>query len=165
MLWAVPFAVALCAGFYYAMEKGGGAERCTIGILLAVWVGTVATNFYTGLAAPYMAYAALDVAALALLYDQQRRNWQWIPAALFTAMLLTHLLYWGVSTVAVAPSAFAYQSIIAVLAYAQIASVIWASHERSRVREGRNLGKLGHWALADTWLFVRAPHHSANAES
>lgn len=157
MLWAVPFAAALCLGAFYAIRYGARAERCTMAVLVVVWVQTVAANIMTGLAAPIVHYVTFDIMAALMLFVSQSgvhgRNWQWIPVALFGAMCVAHFAFWREGHAGGSPSPFVYQSLLALFGYMQIASVIWASREAERVRRGANLGRLSNWAVSTSWVY------------
>jgi hypothetical protein len=165
MIYAVLFACALTAGWAAAWKSGGAAERETMCLLTLIWVGSGISNWATGLAAPTLFYAALDIFAVGWLLYHQRRNWQWIPAGLFASMMLTHFVFWsGTNGGLIIEASRPYQDILAVLAYAQIVSVGWACHERARERAGQP-SRLGGWALATGWVFVRRLGNGNHARS
>jgi len=167
MLWAVAFAVVLCLGAYYAVKHGARAERCTMGVLMVVWVQTLAANEMSGSPAPFRLYATFDIMAAMMLFVSQSgvhgRNWQWIPVALFGAMCLAHFAFWREAHIGGTPSPFAYQSILALLGAMQIASVIWGSREAARVRRGANLGRLSNWAVSTNWVYRGSLARASNA--
>lgn len=169
MLWAVPFGIALCIGAFYAVDKGGRAERCTMAVLAMVWVQTVMVNVFSGHPAPLVYYALFDIVAALTLFVSQTsshgRNWQWIPVGLFAGMCLAHTVFWAMTTYGSTPSAFAYQSTIAVLAYLQIASVIFAARNHDYARRGGNLSGLDYWALSDSWVYRGSTSRKHNAEA
>jgi hypothetical protein len=134
-------------------------------LLTCIWAGTIGANLMTGSVAPIEFYAPLDLFGLIWLWRHQRRNWQWIPAGLYAAMLLTHVIFWsGTHTGSLVYAGRPYQDFLAIFAYLQIGSAAWASHERVRSAGGR-LSRMGLWALADDWLLVQRRRHGAHAEA
>ena len=162
--YAFAYFIALLVGAYVAGTKGGRAEQQTMCLIICVWLGTLYVNHVTGSFAPYISYAIIDIGVLLVLWDRQLRNWQWLPAGLFTAMLLTHLTFWTLGMTGVmADGARPYQDVLAVLSYLTILSVGWASWERARDRGGGNIGGLGRWALSTDWLPLGARNHHGHA--
>jgi hypothetical protein len=152
-------------GWIAALKWGREAEKGTMSLLTLVWLLTISINLATQSAAPVEMYAALDAAAVVWFWRHQRNNWQWIPAGLATAMLLTHFLFWtGTHSGSITYSGRPYQDILAVLAYLQVAATGWASYERARARHRRWFVRMGHWALATNWLPRRGRHHALHAE-
>jgi hypothetical protein len=145
--FAFAFAAFLGLGWLASIKWGGYTERATMCLLTCVWVGVVLSQWATGTSTPYMFYATLDLAGIVWLWQHQRRNWQWIPGGIFAIMLMCHLVYWG----SVGASARPYLDIIALLAYAQVFSVMLASKARRDVRNGKG-NLLADWALATDWL-------------
>ena len=132
-------------------------------LLTVTWAGTVISNIATGSEAPVLFYAMLDIFAIVWLLFHQRRNWQWMPAGLFASMLLTHFVFWsGTSGGMILFEARPYQDILAVLGYAQVACVGWASHERARQR-AMGPSRLGRWGLSADWVPVRRMGHKRHA--
>lgn len=148
MIYAALFACALGAGWAAAIGWGYRSERETMCLLTLIWAGTVGSNAATGDPSPVVFYAALDIAGLVWLYAHQRRNWQWIPAGLFAAMMLTHFVFWsGTGAGVILQEGRPYQDILAVLAYMQIACVGLVSHERARQRRKQH-PFMGDWVFA-----------------
>lgn len=163
MIYAALFACALAIGWFLAWRKGGSAEMRTMCILTCVWIGTVVANCATQSPAPVLFYALLDVFAIGWLLSHQQRNWQWMPAGLFAAMLLTHFVFWsGTSGGLIIYESRPYQDILAILGYAQIFCVGWASHERARERLGEP-SRMGRWGLSVNWVPVRRMGHKHHA--
>lgn len=148
MIYAAFFACALVAGWAAAIGWGKRSERETMCLLTLIWLGTVASNAATGDPSPVVFYAALDISGIIWLYAHQRRNWQWIPAGLFAAMMLTHFIYWsGTGAGVILHEGRPYQDVLAALAYAQVLTVGVISYERARQRHGHN-SLMAHWAFA-----------------
>lgn len=146
------FVCALVLGGVASYRWGGTAERETMCLLVCIWLATHASTLALSPFTPVLIYFSIDVGALYWLWRHQRRNWQWIPAALFTAMLLTHFIYFsGTSAGLLSATHRPYMDVLTALAYLQIASVGWASWERRNVRSGHG-GVVGSWAVAADWL-------------
>lgn len=146
------FMTVLALGAAAAWKWGGRTERETMCLLGCVWIGTHAATLTFSPYTPFLYYFALDVFALVWLWQHQRRNWQWLPAGLFTAMLLTHLIYFsGTSSGVLIATHRPYMDILTAFAYLQIAAVGWASWERRNARHGQR-SALGNWAFATDWL-------------
>jgi len=164
MIYAAFFVVAVFLGWLASYKWGGTAERETMCILTCIWVGTIIANIATHSPAPVEFYAVLDLSGIVWLWRHQRRNWQWVPAALFGSMLFTHLMFYsGTHSGEIIYSGRPYQDILAGLAYLQIASTGWASYERSRAKSG-GASRSGHWALASNWLPRQRNHNRHHAE-
>lgn len=154
MIWAVMFACAISFGWAFAWFLGGKTERETMLLLTATWLGTLLANLATGFNSPFYFYACLDVAAVYWLYQHQRENWQWVVAGLFSAMLLSHIIFWSSAGGLFNVSPRSYQDTLAVLGYLQIISVVLASGQKWRARRGA-IGNIGRWALSNHWVLVR----------
>jgi hypothetical protein len=165
MIYLALFACAVALGWRASFKWGGSAERETMCLLTCIWLATIAANLVTGSVAPVEFYGPLDLFGLIWLAAHQRRNWQWIPAGLFAVMLLTHVIFWsGTHSGQIVYAGRPYQDFLAFFAYLQVGSVAWASHERVRAARGR-VSRMGLWALADNWLFVRRRHRGPYAET
>lgn len=162
MIWAAFFGCALAGGWFVAYVAHGGAEARTMCILTATWIGTLAANQIAGEMTPVLYYVVIDCIAIGWLFWNQTRNWQWIPAALFTTMLLTHFIFiTGISTGAIADTSRPYQDILAVLGYLQIGSVLTAGMQRFR-HDG---GVLHRWAAGTDWVLRRRMGLQQNADA
>ena len=163
MIYLAVFACAISLGWLAAWRMGGAAERETMCLLTCVWAGTIVANAVTHSPAPVPFYAALDAMAVVWLFMHQLRNWQWITAGLFAAMLLTHFLFWsGSSAGLIIYEGRPYQDILAGLGYLQIFITGWASYERGRQRIGKS-SLVGHWLLASDWVPRLSNHHRGHA--
>jgi hypothetical protein len=157
--YAFMFATALGLGWAASIHWGGYTERATMCLLSCIWLGVVIAQWATNSNAPFMFFATLDMAGIIWLWQHQRRNWQWIPASIFVIMLACHVAYWagaGIET-------RLYLDTVALLAYLQIGSVMWASKARRNVDVGEG-GVVYRWAVADSWLPRRVLDRSRNAE-
>lgn len=151
MIYAVPFGIALLIGGIASHRWGGATERHTMLLLSIVWMGTLFTNFFLGIPSAYapLIYAVMDILALRWLFRYQSENWQWIVAALFTVMLLSHAVYVsGITLGAVSYQGRFYQHILAIAGYLQIVSVGFAIWERQS--DARTV--FTRWYFGDDWV-------------
>lgn len=163
MIYVLAFACAVALGWLASYRLGGTAERETMCLLTCIWTGTLIASMITQSNAPVEFFAPLDFFALGWLFLHQRRNWQWIPAGLFAAMMLVHFMQWGgISAGLLNTTGRPYKDFISFLAYMQIASVGWASYERWRHRNKLD-PVMGHWFLAGNWVLHRRRHSRNNA--
>lgn len=164
MIYLAFFALAVALGWGATLAWGGRTERESMCLLTCVWLATVAANISTGYSSPYIMYALIDGFAMAFLYRHQRRNWQWLLQGLFTGMMTVHLVYLtGTSSGMIAENGRPYQDFLAVLAYAQLFALGWASWQRKEQRHGR-LAALGRWALDTDWVPSGSLVHRRHAE-
>jgi len=175
VIYAVFFGLAILGGWVISARhvesnswraamtvlRHGNSELRTMCILTAVWIATVFINWWTGDPYPISYYIGFDVAAIVWLLWNQTKDWQWIIAALFTAMLLTHLTFIvGVSLHLLPEHHRPAQDILAVLGYAQIFSVgTMALQRRSHV------GAAGGWGFGTDWVLVRRLRHAQDADA
>jgi hypothetical protein len=161
--YLITFAMALLVSAVVAAIYGDRAERETVFLLVCVWLGTVAINWATRSYTSAGMYAAIDAFALAFLLFWGRQNWQWITAALFTMMVMTHLVFFSLTEAGLAPlSPRPYQDFIALLGYLQMLTVGVVCYER--VRPYGWFSFLGPWAFSDSHIFVRYVGYKNHAE-
>lgn len=152
MIWSFLFAAALLGGWLASWRVQGGTEARTMCVLTAVWVGTIFSyNVFEG-SWLILAYVVFDIIGLGMLFWIQNRNWQWEPAALFTAMLLTHFIFVsGQTSYLLSSDLRPWLDILAVLGYLQIASVCKACW--GRLHHGS--GAYYRWGAGSNWVLRR----------
>jgi len=136
MIWAVIYGVALAIGWLVSILVRGGTEQKNMCILTASWLGTLFVDYKFG-ANSTGYYIGIDAAVLIWLYYEQEKNWQWIIAALFTAMMLTHFVFIaGQILELISNTPRPYKDILAILGYLAIGTTITLGLQRLKANGG-----------------------------
>jgi len=115
-MYIIMFATVLTAMLVFVALAGRYRHAIAAITLLAVWIGTVAAQRFTGDFAPYPVLAAIDLLAAASIFFRVRYRWEVALLGTFVVDLVIHNIFHLTSLVGV----HAYLDALAVVAYGQL---------------------------------------------